>query len=67
MCRRFNCLPEQGGYLDQDVMLMERMALLEVVYLLVKKWRAMETKDITQLSQAEKQLFKWLYKQKVEF
>lgn len=62
MCRRFNCLPESGGYLDQDAVLMERIVLLEEVYLLVKKWRAMEVKDFSQLSDAEKRLFGWLHK-----
>jgi hypothetical protein len=67
MCRRWDCLPEHGGYLDQDAVLMERMELLEVVYLLMKKWHAMEIKDVSQFSDAEKKLLLWLYQQEVEF
>ncbi|MGI6730464.1 MAG: hypothetical protein ACOX5F_00995 [Anaerovoracaceae bacterium] len=65
MCRQFGCLPEGGGYLDQDARLMGRAVMCEEVYQLVKKWRGMAVKDLTQLNEAEKQLFKWLRKAKV--
>lgn len=67
MCRQFNCLPESGGYLDQDARLMERTVVFEQVYLLVKKWRGLQTKDYGALTPMEQQLYLQLHKAKVEF
>ena len=65
MCRQFGCLPEGGGYLDQDARLMNRAVMCEEVYRLTKKWREMPVKDFGQLNEGEKNLFKWLRKAKV--
>lgn len=60
-------MPERGGYLDQDARLIDRAAICEAVYWLVKKWRGMAVKDFGQLNDEEKQLYKWLHKAKVVF
>lgn len=44
---------------------MGRAVICEEVYRLAKKWRGMAVKDVTQLDEGEKQLFKWLHKAKV--
>ena len=66
-CQRFGCLPEAGGYLDQDAALMDRAVICEDVYHLVKKWRGMKQKDFTKLTDAERHLYKWLHQGKVIF
>lgn len=67
MCRQFSCLPESGGYLDQDVQLMERAVVCDQVYLLVKKWRGMKTKTYQALTPMERELYKQLHDAKVDF
>jgi hypothetical protein len=59
-CRRYGCLPDAGGYMDQDAVLMDKAAIYEDVYSLTKKWRGMKPKSFDGLSDGEKSLFKWL-------
>jgi len=65
-CRRYNCLPDAGGYMDQDAAFMDKAAIYEDVYSLVKKWRTMKPKTFDGLSDGEKSLFKWLRKLEID-
>ena len=66
-CRRFNCLPEAGGYHDQDVSTMERGAVMETVYNFERNWRAMEKRDYAALSESDRRIFMMLKDMEVKF
>ncbi len=57
-CQRFGCLPDAGGYMDQDVELMDKGVLYEDVYNLTRKWRAV--RNVKELTAEEARLFKLL-------
>ena len=66
-CRRFNCLPESGGYNDQDISTMERGAVLENIYNFERRWRAMESRDYAKLDEGDRRIFMMLKKLEVKF
>lgn len=66
-CRRFNCLPEAGGYNDQDAATMERGAIMESVYNFERRWRAMETRDFAKLDESDRRIFLMLKNLEVKF
>lgn len=66
-CQRYGCLPEQGGYLDQDARLMALMATFDNVYTFVKSRQSKEKRDYAELSPAERALFDMLVDLGVKF
>jgi len=53
-CERYNCLPDAGGYLDQDYICMMRMNVYSNVYNIVAKWQTLNAKTIHTLSDSER-------------
>ena len=66
-CQRFNCLPEQGGYMDQDYRLMTVGAVLDSVYSFERRWRAMESRDFAKLDDHDQRIFYMLKDMGVRF
>ena len=59
-CERWSALPDAGGVMDQDAMLMHRMAALSNVYAAVVRARNAQGKEIHQLTRQERRILKWL-------
>ena len=59
-CERWRCLPEIGGYYDQDYYLMQRMASLSNVYNALNKLRNSRGTAIHNLTEAERKILKHL-------
>jgi hypothetical protein len=59
-CQKWGCLPEAGGYLDQDYGLMQRMSVLSNIYNTVIRLRNMKGAQIHQLTTPERRVIKWL-------
>jgi len=66
-CNRFGCLPEAGGYNDQDVIIMERMGVYDKIYNFEKRWRSMEKRDYATLSENDRAMFMLLKNQGIKF
>jgi len=61
-CQRYGCLPETGGYLDQDDRIMKVGTYYNKVYWLVKNWRSKDKPDLADLSETDRNLWLWLVK-----
>lgn len=59
-CEKYNCLPDAGGYLDQDFRLMHRMTVLSNVYNAYNTFRNAHGKDIHNLSEATRRVLRRL-------
>ena len=59
-CQRYGCLPDDGGYLDQDARLMNTASTLESVYGFVKRWRSKEKPNFADLDEHDRRVFYWL-------
>ncbi len=66
-CRRYNCLPEAGGYMDQDAKLMYTGTTYDNVYNFVRTFRSMDKPDFAKLDAASREIFLWLVKLEVRF
>jgi ABC-type protease/lipase transport system fused ATPase/permease subunit len=67
-CQRYNCLPEAGGYLDQDVTLMKRGTTYENIYSFVKRNRQSgKAINYAELSEADREIFDWLRGMEIRF
>lgn len=59
-CDRWRCLPETGGYYEQDYGLMRRMTALSNVYRALSKLRNASGKQIHNLTESERRILKLL-------
>lgn len=59
-CERFHCLPEEGGYMDQDYSMMLKMATLANVYGVYSRFRNAQGAQIHQLGSADRRILRWL-------
>lgn len=59
-CERYHCLPEAGGYMEQDYRLMRRMATLANVYGVYSHYRNAQGKEIHGLSNNERRVLRAL-------
>lgn len=59
-CERFHCLPDSGGYMDQDYKLMLLMATLSNVYSVYSRFRNAQGTQIHQLGNSERRILRWL-------
>ena len=67
-CQRYGCLPENGGYLDQDVLLMKRGTMYDTIYSFVKRNRqGGKSIDYAELSDADRDMFDWLRGLEIRF
>lgn len=58
--RKWGGLPDVGGYLDQDGLLMERLTAIANIYDAVSRVRSMTGAQIHQLSDGERRIIKML-------
>ena len=66
-CRRFNCLPEAGGYNQQDEATMKRGAIMESIYNFETRWRSMKERDFAKLDEHDRRIFMMLKDMEVKF
>lgn len=59
-CDRFNCLPEAGGYLDQQYLQMFRITVLMNVYSAYSHYRNAHGAEIHNLSESERRILREL-------
>lgn len=59
-CERWNCLPETGGYYDQDHQTVYRMAVFSNIYAVVSKLRNAKGEQIHRLTEADRKLLRKL-------
>jgi ABC-type phosphate/phosphonate transport system ATPase subunit len=59
-CERFGCLPEAGGYLDQEYVLMHRMSVLMNIYAAYAHYRGSHGAQIHNLSDSERRVLRQL-------
>jgi len=57
-CERYRCLPESGGYMDQDYGLLTRMTVLANVYGAYAHYRNSIGAQIHSLSEAERRILR---------
>lgn len=66
MSQRYGALPEPGGLLEQDAMLLERMTTLGTVYESVSHMRSLKGPEIHNMSPAAGRVIMWLEAQGIE-
>lgn len=68
-CEKFNCLPESGGYNDQDDPTMRRAGIFRTVYNFVARNRKgkKETINYADLSEDDQNIFNWLRELEIKF
>jgi hypothetical protein len=59
-CERWNCLPDAGGYLDQDFVTVTRMTALSNVYNAVVRIKSLTGKNIHKLTDSERRILRVL-------
>jgi hypothetical protein len=60
-CQRYGCLPENGGYLDQDYRLMRVGTVYDNVYSFIKRNRNGGKRiNYADLSDSDRDMFDWL-------
>ncbi len=59
-CQRYHCLPDAGGYLDQDYRTMTRMTSLSNIYNAYAHYRNAQGSQIHGLSEGERRILRWL-------
>lgn len=59
-CERWNCLPDAGGYFDQQYDVMYRMNICSNVYNVVRRWYSLRGAQIHSLSEQERLILRWL-------
>jgi hypothetical protein len=59
-CKRWNCLPEAGGYLDQPYQLMRRMNYFDNVHGAVTRIKSLKGKAIHQLGEQDRLILRAL-------
>ena len=59
-CERWHALPDAGGIMDQDFVLMQRMATLSNIYNAVSAWRNATGERVHLLSDHTRRLLRWL-------
>lgn len=68
-CQQYGCLPDSGGYMDQDVTIMKRGTTYENIYAFIKRNRkgGKKAMDYAELSDADRKLFDWLRGLEIKF
>ena len=67
-CRQFGCLPEAGGYNQQDDITMTRAGMYERVYNFIKRnRRGKEPMNVAEMDEADRAMFDWLREQEIKF
>ena len=67
-CQQFGCLPEAGGYNDQDFATMERAAVFDRVYNFIKRNRRNgKAMDYAEMDDADRDLFQALKEMEIKF
>ena len=59
-CKRWNCLPTAGGYLDQDYSLIARMSMLDNIHAFMVHLRSLVGDRIHTLTGPQRRLWRWL-------
>lgn len=59
-CERWGCLPEIGGYLNQDYRTMRLMTSLSNVYYAISKLRNLRGEKIHTLTENDRKILKYL-------
>lgn len=59
-CKKWNTLPEQGGYFDQDFVLLQRMSAVSNIYDALNKLRNSHGTAIHRLTENERKILKML-------
>ena len=59
-CKRWNCLPDAGGYLDQEYSLVMRMSMLDNVHSFMVYLRSLVGDRIHTLDGPARRLWRWL-------
>ena len=67
-CRQFSCLPEAGGYNDQDAPTMERAAAFDNVYSFIKRnRRGKDPMDYAGMDDSDRDMYQRLKDMGVKF
>ena len=59
-CERYHCLPDGGGYFEQDYSLLTRMSVLSSVYSAYSRYRNAHGAQIHNLSEGDRRTLRYL-------
>ena len=66
-CQQWTCLPEAGGYMEQDYITAYRMTAYLNIYNVLRHWQSLQGKDIHRLADGERKLLRWLKDEGIMF
>lgn len=64
-CEKYHCLPETGGYYDQEYNLMRRMVVASNIYTAYSRYRNAQGAQIHNLSDGERRILRGLIDMKL--
>lgn len=64
-CQRYGCLPDTGGYFDQDFAMLHRINVITNVYNAYSHYRNAHGKQIHSLNESERRILKALIDMKL--